>query len=160
MVRMLQRNQGFTYMAVLFMTAIMGTVLAAMGTIWSTAQQREKERELLFIGSEFRKAIGTYYERTPGTMKRYPTSLKDLLKDNRQLSTVRHLRRIYIDPMTLKAEWGLVKAADGGVMGIYSQSELTPFKKNNFSALDESFTKAEKYSQWRFVYEPLTTKLP
>ncbi|MGZ5780982.1 MAG: type II secretion system protein, partial [Burkholderiaceae bacterium] len=101
-----QRDAGFTYLAVLFLVAIFGILLAATGMIWSTAQKREKERDLLFVGHQFRKAIGEYYERTPGTVKRYPNSFNDLLKDNRQLSTVRYLRRIYKDPLTTQSEWG------------------------------------------------------
>src|SRR5687767_12759040 len=108
-MRKIKRSDGFTYMAVLFFVAIMGIVLSVTGVIWSTAQQREKERELLFVGNEFRKAIGAYYERTPGTVKKYPLSFNDLLKDNRQLATVRHLRRIYADPITAKSEWGIVR---------------------------------------------------
>jgi type II secretory pathway pseudopilin PulG len=149
-----KHHAGFTYLGVLFFVATMGVMLAATGTLWSTASQREKERELLFVGNEFRKAIGAYYERTPGTVKRYPPTLNDLLKDNRQLTTVRHLRRIYPDPLTATPEWGIIPAPDNGVMGVYSLSKQSAIKRANFLLRDASFEKAGNYSQWRFVYEP------
>jgi type II secretory pathway pseudopilin PulG len=149
-----KHHAGFTYLGVLFFVATMGIMLATAGVIWSTANQRDKERELLFIGNEFRKAIGTYYERTPGTVKRYPATLNDLLKDNRQLATVRHLRRIYPDPFTATMEWGIVPAPDNGIMGIYSLSPRATLKRANFLLRDAPFETAEKYNQWRFIYEP------
>jgi type II secretory pathway pseudopilin PulG len=154
-----QRNAGFTYLGILFFVATMGIVLAVTGVIWSTANQREKERELLFVGHEFRKAIAAYYERSPGTVKRYPANFNDLLKDNRQLATVRHLRRLHADPMTSRPEWGIVKAPDNGIMGVYSLSTQVPIKRSNFLIRDTSFENADKYSQWRFVYEPTTQTL-
>ncbi len=129
-------------------------LLAATGVMWSQMQQREKERDLLFIGNEFRKAITTYYEQTPGTVKRYPNSLNDLLKDNRQLATVRHLRRIYRDPMTASFEWGIVRATDGGVMGIYSLSNKSTIKRSGFLQRDAAFEKQTRYVDWQFVYKP------
>ena len=156
---MLERSSGFTYLGVLFMVAIMGIVLAATGTIWSTMQQREKERELLFVGHEFRNAIGSYYERTPGTVKRYPANLNDLLKDNRQLATIRHLRRIYADPITSKPEWELIRATDGGIMGVHSLSTKATIKQGNFVLRDAAFEKTATYAEWRFIYEPVQPTL-
>ena len=150
----LRKDAGFTYLALLFLVAVMGTVLAATGVMWSTAHQRNKERELLFIGNEFRKAIASYYERTPGTVKRYPKSFNDLLLDNRQLSTVRHLRRVYSDPMTSQVEWGIVRAPDGGIMGIYSLSAGATLKQSNFREKDNAFAAAKNYTEWKFVYLP------
>jgi|APFre7841882724_1041349.scaffolds.fasta_scaffold23133_4 hypothetical protein len=51
---------------VLFMVALLGVSLAAVGEAWQSAVRREREVELLFIGNEFRQAIGRYYEATPG----------------------------------------------------------------------------------------------
>ncbi|MNK73173.1 hypothetical protein D3C87_926660 [compost metagenome] len=148
--------QGFTYLGLLFMIAILGTTLAAGGTLWSAAQQRENERDLLFIGAEFRKGIASYYERTPGTVKRYPLNMSDLLRDNRHLAMVRHVRRIYIDPMTKSQDWGIVRAPDGGIMGIYSLSDARPIKRSEVQRLNIDFEKASKYSDWKFFYEPPT----
>ena len=99
------------------MMALMGVMLAEHRHNLAHRRQREKERELLFIGNQFRQAIERYYERSPGELKKYPASLEELLKDNRFVTTQRHLRRIYRDPMTGNTEWGMVNAPEGGIMG-------------------------------------------
>ncbi len=93
-------QRGFTYLVLLFMVAIMGAVLAATAMVWHTLAQRDKEQELLYAGDAFRRAIGLYYERTPGAAKQYPKKLDDLLEDKRQVSLARYLRKIYVDPLT------------------------------------------------------------
>jgi hypothetical protein len=100
------RQTGITYLAVLFFIAASSAMLAATGIIWSHERQRQKEQELLWIGNQFREAIGLYYQRTPGAIKRYPERLEDLLEDRRYLTTARYLRQIYRDPMTGKTQWG------------------------------------------------------
>jgi len=72
-------QRGFTYLVLLFMVAIMGAVLAATAMVWHTLAQRDKEQELLYAGDAFRRAIGLYYERTPGagTPKQYPKKLDE-----------------------------------------------------------------------------------
>lgn len=148
-------ESGFTYLGLIFFVAVMGIALAMAGTLWSFSKQREKERELLFIGEQFRRAIGQYYEHTPGTIKRYPQSLNDLLQDNRYVSVQRYLRRIYRDPITKDTEWGLVQAPTGGVMGVYSKSVSTPIKVGGFRFSDRAFEDAKRYSDWAFVYVPI-----
>jgi type II secretory pathway pseudopilin PulG len=147
------KQKGFTFIAVLILVATMGAIGAAYGELSSHARQREKERELLFAGSEYRDAIASYYEKTPGAFKRYPRSLEELLVDQRFPVPVRHLRRLYRDPMTGSEEWGVVKAPDGGIMGVYSLSGETPVKSGNFSHAERPFEGAASYADWRFVYE-------
>ena len=144
-------QRGFTYLTILFIVAILGGGLALIGEVWHTAMQREKETELLFIGSEYRKAIGLYYLAGPRV---YPRNLDDLLKDPRRPATVRYLRQRYPDPVTGKPEWGVVKAPDGGIMGVYSLSEGKPLKAANFRASETGFADSEKYSDWKFIYTP------
>jgi type II secretory pathway pseudopilin PulG len=133
--------------------ALMGIALAAVGEVWSTTAQRERERELLFVGGQFRQAIGQYYEASPG-VKQYPRKLDDLIEDKRLPVLKRHLRRIYLDPMTGKSDWGLV-TQDNQILGVYSLSKDTPLKIANFQAADASLADSTSYSQWRFVYAPL-----
>lgn len=133
----------------------MGLTLAMAATLWSFLQQREKERELLFVGGQFQRAIRLYYEHTPGTVKRYPQNLEVLLKDDRYLTLQRYLRRVYSDPITGKREWGLVRAPDGGVMGIYSKSDQAPIKEANFSLSNLALEGQKHYSDWKFIYQPL-----
>lgn len=141
----------------LFTVAIIGALLAAGSSVWSQQTQREHERELLRIGEEFHQAIGLYYERTPGSVKRYPEKLEDLVLDDRYLSIQRYLRRIYRDPMTGNANWGTVIAPSGGIMGVYSLSEKTPIKIGNFEDWQKDFEGKGKYSDWKFVYVPPAT---
>jgi len=147
------RQDGFTYVAMLLAVAGIGAGLAATSEVWSQTRQREKEAELLWIGEQFRQAIGLYYQRSPGALKRYPEKLEDLLLDRRHLSTQRYLRRIYSDPLTGKASWGLVTAPGGGVMGVYSLVQGRPVRTAGVS-LPGSSARAARYADWRFVYEP------
>ncbi|HKA45640.1 MAG TPA: type II secretion system protein [Burkholderiales bacterium] len=141
-------------MAVLLLLVMLGLLMAATGASWRTIAQREKERELLFIGDQFRQAIGLYYERTPDGVKVFPKRLQDLLQDNRYPTVQRYLRKVYRDPITNKAEWGLVAAPGGGIMGVYSLSEDAPLKRAGFREADRAFKDQKRYVDWRFVYIP------
>jgi type II secretory pathway pseudopilin PulG len=147
------RQRGFTDLTALFAVAILAGGLALAGTVWEQAAAREREAELLFIGDQYRRAIGLYYNSTPGAVKRYPQSLEDLLKDPRQPATQRYLRRLYTDPLGGK-EWGVVKGSDGGVAGVYSLSEAKPIKVAGFKVRDAAFEGAQKYADWKFMHTP------
>lgn len=100
-------------------------------------------------------AIGLYYQRSPGTVKRYPERLDDLMiEDRRFLNTQRYLRRLYADPISGNPTWGLVAAPQGGIMGVHSLSEKTPIKTGSFRIVDDGLSKTSRYADWRFVYEP------
>jgi type II secretory pathway pseudopilin PulG len=147
------RQNGFTYLGLLIIVMIMGAGLAATGTLFSHDAQREKERELLFVGHEFRNAIESYYRRSPGAAA-YPKTLEDLVEDNRFPTPQHHLRRIYADPMTGQPDWALVEAPGGGIMGVHSRSEAAPVKTGNFDAADGDFADAQRYADWQFVHKP------
>jgi len=149
-------QRGLTYIAILFLIALHGTVLAAVGIVWHTAQQREKERELLFVGDQFRRAIRSYAQSGPGIAGQLPKSLDDLIQDPRLPGIKRHLRKVFLDPMTANVEWGLVKTPDGSaIVGVYSRSDDAPFKTANFLPEDQEFEGAAKYSDWKFQYLPV-----
>jgi type II secretory pathway pseudopilin PulG len=147
-----RRASGFTYVGLLVIVALIGVSLAMTGEAWRTTAQREKERELLFVGDQFRKAITQYYDGTPGGVKQFPNSLDDLLKDARYPTTRRHLRKVYRDPMTGKREWGLIRGPGDSIMGVYSLSKQAPMKRANFPPDYASFERAESYAAWRFAY--------
>jgi type II secretory pathway pseudopilin PulG len=149
------KQNGFTLLGTLIAIAAMGAALAAYGELASHAAQREKEQELLFIGNQFRQAIGAYYTRSPGAVKRFPQKLDDLLEDKRYPNPQRHLRRLYADPITGKPQWGLIQAPDGGIMGVHSLSEERPIKTGAFAARDSTLTGTSmRYSDWTFSYVP------
>ncbi len=145
------RHGGFTYIGLLVAVAIIGIVLAAAGTLWSIAAQREKEADLLFIGHQFRAAISRYYA-VNGF--RYPRELADLVSDEGSAVPRHFIRQVYRDPMTGEADWQIIRAADGGVMGIASRSNAKAIKRANFTQLDAGFKDMESYSDWQFTYEP------
>jgi type II secretory pathway pseudopilin PulG len=103
-----RRSRGFTYLGLLFFVAITAASLAALGQSWSTAMQRERERELEFRGEEIARAIASYVLASPGSPQQYPEKLSDLLVDRRGAKTRHHLRRAYLDPFTGQADWILV----------------------------------------------------
>lgn len=154
------RQIGFTYLSLLFFMAALAIGLAATAVSWQTVRQREKERELLFIGSEFRDAIALYYNRSPNIVKEFPRDLNELLKDSRYPNVQRYLRRIYRDPMTGQPQWGTVKAPGGGIIGIYSLSKDAPRKKSGFPETQKIFGEAGSYADWKFVYEPPALTAP
>jgi type II secretory pathway pseudopilin PulG len=150
--------RGFTYLTAIFLVGILAGGLALIGEMWHTASLREKEAELLFVGHQYRKAIERYYLAGP---RQYPRTLGALLKDPRKPTTERYLRRPYVDPITGKEEWGVVKAPDGGIMGVYSLSDEAPLKTGNFRMRDREFEGRAKYSEWQFAFivgSPTATK--
>jgi type II secretory pathway pseudopilin PulG len=147
------RAAGFTYLWMLFAVAFIGVTMLLTAELWSTTVKRERERELIFVGRQFRDAIGRYYEATPGAAKQYPASLEDLLKDPRAPDVRRHLRRIVQDPMSRSKDWGILRIG-GRIVGIHSLSEETPLKNAGFSLSEANFQGREKYSEWIFTYPP------
>jgi hypothetical protein len=66
----------------------------------------------------------------------------------------RHLRKIFVDPLTGKAEWGIVWANPGdrrGVLAVYSLSKAKPLKVANFDKRFSGFENKEHVSDWKFV---------
>lgn len=144
------RASGFTYVGVLFGIALLGVGLASVGTAWHTTVQREREAELIFVGEQFSKALTSYYERSPEAGKTFPKSLQDLLEDRRSGRVVRHLRKVFVDPMTMGSEWGLKRDPQGRITGIHSLSRERPFRKSGFGQDQDAFAEALSYSDWVF----------
>lgn len=145
------RNQGFAYITLLLVLAVMAITLTQASQDIAQAAQREKETQLLFIGKQFRNAIASYYEKSPQGNKQYPASLEALISDNRFPKPAHHLRNIYRDPMRNSTEWGLVKNEQDRIIGIYSLSNGISIK-TNVSVQGE--TPAETYADWKFIYQP------
>lgn len=112
------KQHGFTYLSLIILVAIIGLASAATIKLGAVLQRSAAERELLAIGAEYADALESYAKATPPGQSPLPPSFKELLRDSRFPNVRRHLRRIYVDPMTGKAEWGIVYAnnAQGGAL--------------------------------------------
>jgi type II secretory pathway pseudopilin PulG len=143
---------GFTYLGLIIFVAIIGLVGAATLKIGSLLQRAAAEEELLDIGAAFSAALDSYAAATPRGASPYPPSLAELLKDPRSPAVRRHLRKIYVDPLTGKAEWGIVYLGGGetGVVAIHSLSSARPLKVANFDSRFKGLDNKATISEWRF----------
>lgn len=115
-------ERGFTYLWLLFVLALGGTGIAALGELESTRQQREREAELRFRGEAIAVALGRYAAATPLGHAPLPQQLDDLLADKRALRPQRHLRQLYADPFTGRADWEPVLGQAAVVMAANAES--------------------------------------
>lgn len=145
------KERGFSYVAVLAMVALMGLGLAAIGPLWAEEARREREDELLRVGRLYAEAIARYQKASPGSAKRFPLTLEVLLMDTRFVGTVRHLRTLYPDPLEPARPWGLLRDADGGIRGVFSQSEAPPLRTVPVVLGAVTLAPAARYSDWQFV---------
>ena len=147
-----RRQAGFTYLGLIIFVTIIGLVGAATLKIGALLQRAAAEEELLDIGAAFSAALDSYAAATPQGASPYPPSLKELLKDPRVPGVRRHLRKIFVDPLTGKAEWGVVYLGEGttGVVAVHSLSTARPLKIANFDSRFAGLDNADTISAWRF----------
>ena len=147
-----RRDGGFTYLSLIILVAIIGLVSASALKLGSVIQRSRAEQELLVIGAAFSDALQSYADATPSGMPTQPPSLQALLKDPRFPGVRRHLRKLYVDPMTGKPDWGVLYLGDKvGVLGVYSLSDAKPVKIGNFPPRFQGFEGKAKISEWRFA---------
>jgi type II secretory pathway pseudopilin PulG len=147
-------RQGHAFLFTLLLVALLSVSLLLAGEMYATLARRERERALLQVGQEFRLALQRYQVGRAGVAGgQYPAQLQDLVLDPRYPGTVRHLRRIYQDPITGSAEWGLVMQG-GRIVGLHSLSPLPPIKQDGFEPDDAAFKGAASYRAWVFTYPP------
>lgn len=141
------REAGFSYIALLFVVAIVGFWLARVGPTLADKSQREREQALKEIGDDVVRSIGSYY--MSGVVPEFPRTWADLLEDRRAPVARRHLRRIPVDPLTNTTDWDLVRDPTGALIGIRSKSEKRPY-----AVTSESGGRIGRYRDWSFVYAP------
>ena len=152
--RAVRRDGGFTYLGLVILVTVIGLVGAATLKVDSLLRRAAAEEELLEIGAAFSDALRTYAEATPKGQPAQPPSLQELLKDPRSPAVRRHLRKIFVDPLTGKAEWGIVWVNPGnrtGVLAVYSLSQAKPLKVAHFDARFVNLENKEHISDWKFA---------
>ncbi|MDD2852084.1 MAG: type II secretion system protein [Desulfuromonadaceae bacterium] len=94
----IMNQSGFTFLMVVFMVVIVGILSAFTGKSWTTIVKREREKELIFRGSQIKEAIENWNNpkyTVPGVPPRSAipplNDLADLLKDPK----VRYLPQHY-----------------------------------------------------------------
>ena len=150
-------QRGAILLLLLVMVVIMGLAAGMAGQTWRSTMQRAREAELLWRGQQYQKAIASYYAVRQG-QQMFPAKLEDLLKDPRFPNVVRHLRRLYKDPMTGE-DWALVTDSSKRIIGVRSRSDLEPFRKDGFPKSLDKLKGKEAYDEWEFVFV-LSNKKP
>lgn len=144
-------DRGFTYVGLLALVVLIGILLAAAGEVVATAAQRDREAQLLWAGSQYRAAIGRFWNQR----RAYPQKLEDLLGSAPgDPVQVRYLRQLYPDPMTNAPDWTLLPAPGGGILGVASRSSRVPLKTGNFEDAPKEFENAATYADWQFTFVP------
>src|SRR5690348_13828810 len=75
-----KRQQGMAYLWMLGVLAVMVLLLGRAVEVDITQGDRLRERLLLQVGDEYRRAIASYVQ-APGANGQYPRQLEDLLQD-------------------------------------------------------------------------------
>lgn len=148
-----RKVRGFMLLGFLVLLALGGLSLSTHVQSASTARQRDIELNLLWVGQQYRQAVESYYLATPGPIKQLPVRLEDLVSDPRYPKAVRHIRKLYVDPLAPTQPWGVLRL-NGQIIGVYSQAPGEPFRKVDFDPGMEAFNGALSYADWRFIWVP------
>lgn len=142
---------GYVLVAALVLLAAMAASASVVAARWTDEAQRERELELLRVGNEIAGALAAYAKDSAGSTRSHPQELDALLEDRRAFGTKRYLRRIEPDPMTGKSEWGVIRAEDGGVAGVFSRGEGRPFLRVPRALSYVDLPVADRYADWKFA---------
>lgn len=148
------RDLGFSYYLILLILASISYVSAFLLSTSSKMVRSAVESELLHVGEEFDVALRSYRENSSNahlaSAFHGPTELEELTRDTRSGRLVRHLRKIYEDPLTGRADWGIVRDEKGFILGIYSLADGKPIKQEGFLPTQAGFRGARSYREWVF----------
>jgi len=148
------RQGGFTLVGTLLIVAILALVAAASARMGALIHRRFAEQALLEDGVAFSRALGSYARATPPGQPDAPRTLQELLRDPRLPGRVRHLRRIYADPLTGKDDWGIERDPTGRILAIFSLARGKPIKRGDFEPRFSTFAGQKTYQGWKFMRTP------
>src|SRR6266851_830094 len=109
-------EQGFLLLGLVVAIFLILLVLGVAAPKVARDLRREREVEAVHRGNQYVRAIRVFYLKNGN---HYPGSMEQLEKTN----NVRYLRQRYVDPMTGKADWRLIKVgtAKTTVKGFFGQ---------------------------------------
>jgi general secretion pathway protein G len=146
------RQQGLTFVELIVTVAILSILAMAALPVARFQVKRQNERELRRDLWMMRDAIDKYKDaadrgafQTKVESQNYPPDLQTLVTGvDVQGKKLKFLRRIPVDPMTGKAEWGMRSMQDDPDSDSYGgQSVFDVYSKSQGTALDGT-----KYSTW------------
>jgi general secretion pathway protein G len=145
-------ERGLTLVELIVTVAILAILAAGAAPVARYKVKRDKERELKYDLWTMRDAIDKYKDaadrgafQTKVDSQNYPPDLQTLVDGvDVQGKKVKFLRRIPVDPMTGKNEWGMRSMQDDPTSDSFGgQSVFDVFSKAQGTALDGT-----KYSDW------------
>jgi len=145
-------ERGLTLVELIVTVAILGILASAALPVARFQIKRQNERQLRYELWQMRDAIDKYKDaadkgafQTKVDSQNYPPDLETLVNGvDVQGKKVKFLRKIPVDPMTGKAEWGLRSMQDDPDSDSYGgQSVFDVYSKSLGTALDGT-----KYSTW------------
>lgn len=151
-LRIRKSERGLTLIELIVTVAILAILASAAVPIARFQIKRQKERDLRYDLWMMRDAIDKYKDAADrGAFQikvdsnGYPPDLETLVKGvDVQGKKVKFLRRIPIDPMTGKADWGLRSMQDDPDSDSFGgQSVFDVYSKSQGTALDGT-----KYNTW------------
>jgi type II secretory pathway pseudopilin PulG len=83
-------DSGYILLGIVIALVVLGIFLVAAVPLWQKVMQREREKELIFRGYQYMRAIELYQKKYPGA---FPPNLEALVEE-------KFLRKVYDDPMT------------------------------------------------------------
>jgi general secretion pathway protein G len=143
---------GLTLVELIVTVAILALVASAAVPVARFQVKREKERELRYDLWQMRDAIDHYKDAADRNLfitkvdsQGYPPDLQTLVDGvDIQSKKVRFLRRVPVDPMTGKNEWGMRSMQDDPTSDSFGgQSVFDVYSKSQDTALDGT-----KYKDW------------
>jgi general secretion pathway protein G len=145
-------ERGLTLMELIVTVAILAILASAAVPVARFKVKRDRERELQRDLWEMRDAIDHYKDaadrgafQTKVDSQNYPPDLDTLVNGvDVQSKKVKFLRRIPVDPMTGKAEWGMRSMQDDPTSDSFGgQSVFDVYSKSQGTALNGT-----KYADW------------
>ncbi len=145
-------QEGLTLVELIVTITILGILASAVLPVARFQIKRQSERQLRYDLWMMRDAVDKYKDaadrgafQTKVESQNYPPDLETLVNGvDVQGKKLKFLRKIPIDPMTGKAEWGLRSMQDDPDSDSYGgQSVFDVYSKSQGTALDGT-----KYSTW------------